>query len=319
MRKEFFVPKVERIRIAEDYGMFSIYPVETEYGEVIGNALRRVLLSSIKGAAVTGIRINGVPHEYMAMSGIREDVLHIMLNLKAVRMIITNAEEAVLWINKSDKGTVTSGDIICPDNVKIIDPTVYLFTIDRKLQDNIVMEISVRKSRGYLPTEQLTHIPQYIGEMRIDAIFSPIKKVNWHIEKAFVKDIPCEKLILEIWTDSSLRPENALSEAAQILTAHFIKLKNSLHKDMTSETESEDPEAAPEAKREKIPGELYYAPLETLGLSLRTMNPLKRAGIVTVGDAIELVRNEENSFENIKSFGPKAQSELSARLSELLN
>lgn len=300
------MPKIEREAVATNYGKFVISPLERGYGITVGNALRRVLLSSLEGAAVTSIRITDVPHEFSEIPGVREDVLQLMLNLKQLRMIMHEGDSSRLRIEVEGEGVVTAADIIAPAEIEIVNPELYLFTVD---DDNASMEIemNVQRGRGYSPSDERGRLP--IGELPTDAIFSPVRKVRYDVGQARVgQDTSFDRLEMEIWTDGTIKPEEALSRSAQLLMAHV--------KDLAGVTEESLTLAAEEEEEPAIDSEVYETPIENLDLSVRVFNSLKRTGITTVGEVLDMLDKGEEAMLAIRNFGEKSLEELTERLHE---
>lgn len=213
------LPKIEGDALARNYGRFIIGPLESGYGITLGNALRRVLLSSLPGAAVTSIRVSDVHHEFAEIPGVREDVTQVLLQLKQIRLKLTGTEQARMRLEVRGEGTVTAADVEAPPEVEIVNPDLYLFTVDSD-KTRLEIEFTVQVGRGYSPTEERGRLP--IGELPIDAIFSPVRRVNYDVERARVGQMTnYDRLIVEIWTDGTIRPEEALSQAAQLLVTHL--------------------------------------------------------------------------------------------------
>ena len=218
----FFRIRFSRDATSRNYGRFVISPLESGYGLTLGTALRRVLLSSLPGAAVTSIRVSDVHHEFSAIPYVREDMTQLMLQVKQLRLNLFDVESARLRLEQRGEGTVTAADIDCPPEVEIINSDLYLFTVDSP-DAHLEIEFEVRAGRGYSPAEDRGRLP--IGELPIDAIFSPIRRVNFDVERARVgQRTNYDKLVIEIWTDGTIRPEDALSEAAKILMKHLTPI-----------------------------------------------------------------------------------------------
>src|SRR5512137_2136484 len=213
-------PKVEREAEARNYGKFVITPLERGYGHTLGNALRRVLLSSLEGNAITSIRIADVLHEFSDIPGVREDVIQVMLQVKQVRIKMDGVDSARMQLEVRGEGTVTAADIVTPAEIEIVNPDTYLFTVDGA-KTKLDIEFMVERGRGYSPSnERAGHMP--IGEIPVDAIYSPVKRVNWEVASARVgQSTNYDKLILEIWTDGTISPERALSTAAKLVIDHL--------------------------------------------------------------------------------------------------
>src|SRR3990172_960631 len=273
------MPKIEREAVARNYGKFVIGPLESGYGITIGNALRRVLLSSLEGAAVGSVRISDVSHEFSDIPGVREDVLQVMLNIKQLRMILHEGDTARLRLEVQGEGVVTAADVIAPAEVEIVNPELYLFTVDDE-KARLEMEMNVQRGRGYSPSDERGRLP--IGELPTDAIFSPVRRVNFEVGHARVgQDTNFDRLIIEIWTDGTIKPEAALSRSAQILIAHL--------RDIAGVTEESLLAAAAREDQPPIASAIYDIPIENLDLSVRVFNSLKRTGITTVGEVLDKI------------------------------
>lgn len=300
------MPKIEREAVATNYGKFVISPLERGYGITVGNALRRVLLSSLEGAAVTSIRITDVPHEFSEIPGVREDVLQLMLNLKELRMIMHEGDSSRLRIEVEGEGVVTAADIIAPAEIEIVNPELYLFTVDDD-KASMEIEMNVQRGRGYSPSDERGRLP--IGELPTDAIFSPVRRVRYDVGQARVgQDTSFDRLEMEIWTDGTIKPEQALSRSAQLLMAHV--------KDLAGVTEESLTLAAEEEEEPKIASEVYETPIENLDLSVRVFNSLKRTGITTVGEVLDMLDKGPEAMLAIRNFGEKSLEELKERLHE---
>src|SRR5512136_2333502 len=231
------MPKIEREAEARNYGKFIISPLEHGYGVTIGNALRRILLSSLDGAAVTSIRISETLHEFSDIPGIREDVLQVMLQVKQLRIILKDVDTTRMHLEVRGEGVVTAADIITSPEVTIINPDLYLFTSD-SAKTRLDIEFTVERGRGYAPSNERGRMP--IGELPVDAIFSPVKRVNWEVQAARVgQSTNYDKLVLEIWTDGTMVPETALSTAAKILIEHLRFVAGISEETLTVDMEKE--------------------------------------------------------------------------------
>jgi DNA-directed RNA polymerase subunit alpha len=301
-------PKIEREAEARNYGKFIISPLERGYGITLGNALRRVLLSSLDGAAVTSIRIADVQHEFSEIPGVREDVIRVMLQIKQLRLHLHDVESTHLHLHVRGSGVVTAADIIAPPEVEIINPELYLFTVD---DNNVNLEIDfmVERGRGYSPADDRTgHLP--IGELPVDAVFSPVRRVNWEVGYARVgQSTNYDRLILEIWTDGIISPEDALSTAAKILIEHLRHLAGISEETLATLTEQVE-------EGRGLTSEMIETPIENLDLSVRVFNSLKRTGITTVGEVLELLEKGEEAVMSIRNFGEKSLDELRLRMHE---
>jgi len=303
------LPKIEGEATSQKYGRFIISPLEQGYGITIGNSLRRVLLSSLPGAAVTSIRVSGVHHEFSAIPFVREDMTQFILQVKQLRLKLFDAESARLRLEVRGEGTITAADIICPPEVEIVNPDLYLFTVDSP-EAQFEVEFTVQSGRGFSPSEDRGRLP--IGELPVDAIFSPIRRVNYDVERARVgQKTNYDKLILEIWTDGTIRPEEAMSQAAEILMKHLIIIAGVSEESLLPQVEEEvavDPNA--------LPPEIYETPIEALDLSVRVFNSLKRTGITNVGEVLEMLERGPDAMLAIRNFGEKSLDELITRLKE---
>ena len=301
-------PKVERVDESRDYGKFTISPLERGWGVTLGNALRRILLSSLDGAAVTAMRIADVQHEFSTVPGVREDVIQIMLQVKLLRMKLHNVDSATLHLEVKGEGTVTAADIIAPPEVEIINPDLYLFSMNDK-DAHVEMDLTVEKGRGYLPAgDRAERLP--IGVLPVDAIYSPIRRVNWSVSSARVgQSTNYDRLNLEIWSDGTLSPEQALIDSSRALMQHLNYISGTSEELLVR--------AVPVVEVEsKISNEAIETPIESLDLSVRVFNSLKRTGVTTIGDVIELIDKGENAMLSIRNFGDKSLTELRAKMIE---
>jgi DNA-directed RNA polymerase subunit alpha len=300
---DLVLPKIECDASSRNYGRFIIGPLESGYGITLGNALRRVLLSSLPGAAVTSIRISGVHHEFSAIPLVKEDTTALILNVKQLRLKLQGDESARLRIEVNGEGEITAGDIECPHQVEIVNPDLHLLTADSS-EAELDMELVVERGKGYSPAEERGKLP--IGEIPVDAVFSPIRKANFMVERARVGQMTnFDRLIMEIWTDGTIEPEEALSSAAQILVEH-LSLLVGVGKMPLKEEE--------EAVEGLIPSRIYETPIEELELSVRAYNCLKRAGITKVGEILEKMAEGEDEILAIRNFGKKSLAELEERM-----
>lgn len=302
-------PKVERIAEARNYGKFVISPLERGFGTTLGNALRRVLLSSLEGVAVTSIRITDVLHEFSDIEGVREDVIQVILQLKQLRLKLYDVDVSHLRLEVSGEGTVTTADIICPSEVEIINPDLYLFTVDNK-QTKLEIDMTVERGRGYSPgTERSEHLP--IGELPVDAIFSPVRKVNWTVGSARVgRSTDFDSLTIEIWTDGSIAPEEAMIRSSKILIDH-LRYISGLSEELLIAPIIEQIEPAT-----TINSEAAEMPIENLDLTVRVFNSLKRSGITTVGNVLEILSKGDEAILSIRNFGDKSLVELREKMIE---
>lgn len=300
------LPKVECETRSRGYARFVIGPMERGHGITIGNALRRVLLSSTAGAAITSIRVSDIYHEFSTIPHVKEDMTQLILNVKQVRLKIHSdgSEPSRLRLEVGGEGVVTAGDLECPSDVEIINPDLYLFTVDSD-EAEVEIELTVQRGKGYSPAEERDKLP--IGEIPVDAIFSPVRKVGYEVQQARVGQMTnFDRLIMEIWTDGTIQPQEALSEAAEVLVKHLL---------LVAGVEEEIPEE--EAEEEGIPAHVYEMLIEDLGLNVRVYNCLKRTGITNVGEVLEKLEKGEEEMMGIRNFGPKSLAELKQKLGEM--
>ena len=302
------MPKIEREAEARNYGKFIIGPLERGYGSTVGNTLRRVLLSSLEGAAVTSVRISDVLHEFSDIPGVREDVIQVMLQVKQLRLKLNGVASTRMHLEVRGEGMVTAADIIAPSEVDVINPDLYLFTVDDP-KTRLDIEMTVERGRGYSPSnERSGHLP--IGELPVDAIFSPVKRVNWEVSNARVgQSTNYDKLTLEIWTDGTVAPEQALSTAAKIMIEHLRFIAGISEETLSIVVEKE-------VSGTRLSTEMAETPVEALDLSVRVFNSLKRTGITTVGDVLDLLEKGEQAVMSIRNFGEKSLDELRDKMRE---
>ena len=301
-------PKIERKAEARNYGKFVISPLERGYGVTLGNALRRVLLSSLEGAAVTSIRIADVQHEFSDIPGVREDVIRVMLQIKQLRMKLRDIETARLHLEVRGGGVVTAADIIAPPEVEIVNPDLYLFTVDDS-NASLEIEMTVEHGRGYSPADDRTNrLP--IGELPVDAIYSPVRRVNWDVGSARVgQSTNYDSLTLDIWTDGTVGPEEALSTSAKLLIDHLRHLAGVSEESLASLAEAQE-------EGGRLTSEIIETPIENLDLSVRVFNSLKRTGITTIGEVLELLEKGDEAVMSIRNFGEKSLDELRQKMRE---
>ncbi|HID88340.1 MAG TPA: DNA-directed RNA polymerase subunit alpha [Anaerolineae bacterium] len=300
------LPKIEIDATSQQYGRYIIGPLESGYGVTLGNALRRVLLSSLPGAAVTSIRIVDVPHEFTTIPHVREDVVRIILQIKKLRLKMEGEGPLRMYLEARGEGVVTAGDIQAPPEIEILNPDLYLFTTDSD-EARVEMEFTVEWGRGYSPAEERGRMG--IGELPVDAIFSPVRRVAFDVEKARVGQMTdYDRLTMEIWTDGRIAPMEALKEAARILVTHFRLIAG---------ITEEEAAVAEEEEEIGIPASIYEKPLEELNLGVRVFNALRRAGISKVGEVLDMLKEGENAVLRIRNFGAKSLQELRDRLEEL--
>jgi DNA-directed RNA polymerase subunit alpha len=302
------MPKIEREAEARNYGKFVISPLERGYGHTLGNALRRVLLSSLDGAAVTSIRIADVLHEFSDIPGVREDVIQVTLQIKQLRLKLDGVDTTRMHLEVRGEGVVTAADIITPAEVEVINPDLYLFTVDNH-KTKLDLEMTVERGRGYSPAnERGGRLP--IGELPVDAIFSPVKRVNWEVTSARVgQSTAYDKLVLEIWTDGTVSPEKSLSTAAKLIIEHLRFIAGVSEETLAISIEKE-------ISGSRLTSEVAETPVEALDLSVRVFNSLKRTGITTVGDVLELLDKGDQAVMSIRNFGEKSLDELRQKMRE---
>jgi len=304
-------PKIEIVEISEDnrYGKFVCEPLERGYGITLGNSLRRILLSSLPGAAVTSVKIDGVLHEFSTIPGVREDVTDIILNLKELFIKLHGDESRVVRVDTEGKGEVKAADIITDPDVEILNPELHIATLAEG--SSLRMEIPVERGRGYVPADKNKKADHVIGVIPVDSIFSPILRVNYNVTDTRVGNVTdYDKLTLEIWTDGSIRPEEAVSKAAGIMVTH-LKLFQNIAGAMPEDEGSDGlfAESAEDAGTKTM-----EMTIEDLELSVRSYNCLKRAGINTVA---ELVQKTEEDMMKVRNLGRKSLDEVKKKLGEL--
>lgn len=301
-------PTLEREAEARNYAKFVISPLERGYGVTLGNSLRRVLLSSLEGAAITSMRISDTLHEFSDIPGVREDVLQVMLQVKQIRVKIFEGDVSHMHLDVSGEGVVTAADIQMTSEIELMNPDLYLFTVDDS-KTKLTIDFSVERGRGYLPAnERTTSLP--IGELPIDAIFSPVRRVNFNVGNARVgQSTNYDSLELEIWTDGTQKPEETLAEAGKILIDQFKLIAGVREEFLIIDEKTEE-------AVKQIRSENADMPIENLDLSVRVYNSLKRTGVTTVGDVIELLDKGEEAVMSIRNFGEKSLDELREKMQE---
>jgi len=304
---EFEKPNIECLEIddANNYAKFVCEPLERGYGVTIGNSLRRILLSSLPGCAITNVKIEGVLHEFSTISNVVEDVPELIVNLKNVRLKFDENEEKTLRINFKGEGEVTAADIETDGTVEILNPDLHIATVSEG--GSLIMEIIADKGRGYNSSEKNKKPNQDISVLPIDSIYTPVKKVNYQVENTRVGQmVDYDKLTIEVWTDGSLKAHEALSLAAKVMVGHlelFIDLSETT-KNTQVMVEKE------ESKKEKV----LEMSIEELELSVRSYNCLKRANISTVED---LISKSETEMMKVRNLGKKSFDEVTAKLHSL--
>lgn len=302
---EFEKPTIANVIDEENnYGKFVVEPLERGYGMTLGNALRRILLSSLPGAAVSSVKIDGVLHEFSTISGVKEDVTEIILNLKKLAVRLEEDEKRA-YINCVGPMEVTAKDIVCDQDIEIFNPDLHIATLAENA--TLVMEINLKRGRGYQTAEMNKTDGTPVGVILVDSIFTPVKKVNFTVENTRVGQITdYDKLILEIWTDGSITPTEGVSIGAKIMKEHldlFIGLSEGAENMSILVTKEEDPKS-----------KALEMSIEELDLSVRSSNCLKRASINTVE---ELTKKSEDDMMKVRNLGRKSLEEVKAKLHEL--
>ncbi|WP_314628089.1 DNA-directed RNA polymerase subunit alpha [uncultured Selenomonas sp.] len=303
-------PKIEIVEISEDnrYGKFVCEPLERGYGTTLGNSLRRILLSSLPGAAITSIRIDGVLHEFSTIPGVRDDVTNIVLNLKSLCFKMYSEEPRVLRLDIKGEKEVSAADIITDPDVEILNPDLHIATLNE--DGELHMEMTVERGKGYVAAEKNKKPDHVIGVIPIDSIFSPVQRVNYTVQDTRVGNVTdYDKLILEVWTDGSIRPEESVSRAAAILISHFKLFQNMAG----IPEEEEEEEVLPPEPEEPDASKVLETTIDDLDLSVRSFNCLKRANINTVAD---LVSKTEEDMMKVRNLGRKSLEEVKKKLEE---
>ncbi|WP_416148207.1 DNA-directed RNA polymerase subunit alpha [Salipaludibacillus sp. HK11] len=300
-------PKIAAVEMSEDatYGKFVVEPLERGYGTTLGNSLRRILLSSLPGSAVTSVQFNGVLHEFSTIEGVVEDVTSIVLNLKKLALKIYSEEEKTLEIDAQGEGVITAADFMHDSDVEVLNPDLHIATLSKGAQ--FQMKVVANRGRGYVPAEGNNSDDLPIGVIPVDSMYTPVTRVNFQVENTRVGQITnFDKLTLDVWTDGSIRPEEAVSLGAKILTEHlniFVGLTDQAqHAEIMVEKE--------EDQKEKV----LEMTIEELDLSVRSYNCLKRAGINTVQ---ELTQKSEEDMMKVRNLGRKSLEEVQEKLEEL--
>ncbi|ACL75165.1 DNA-directed RNA polymerase subunit alpha [Ruminiclostridium cellulolyticum] len=300
-------PRIECVSNSDDntYGKFIVEPLERGYGITLGNSLRRILLSSLPGSAVNSIKIDGVLHEFSTVPGVVEDVTEIILNIKSLSLLVHGEGSKVIYIDANGEGPITAGDIITDQDVEILNPDLHIATLNG--DHRFYMEMVISKGRGYVSADKNKQAGQPIGVIPVDSIYTPVKKVNYTVENTRVGQITdYDKLTLEVWTDGSINPDEAISLGAKILSEHlnlFVDLSDQAkHTEIMVEKE--------ETKKEKV----LEMTIEELDLSVRSYNCLKRAGINTVED---LTNRTEEDMMKVRNLGRKSLEEVLQKLQAL--
>ena len=295
---------VRALEATETYGVFSVEPLRRGLGMTLGNPLRRVLLSSIEGTAVNWVRIEGIDHEYSTLPNVKEDVVDILLNIKAINLKSESARPGKLRLEVEGPGEICAGDIMASSDFTIVNPEQHIATLDGA-NSHLTVEMNVEQGMAYEPGTAVAGLP--IGVLPVDAIYTPVRKVNYTVERMRVgQHTDYERLLIEVWTNGAFSPTDAVRSAAEELMDFFFKIKT------FSETESQEGDRPPWAIM--IPPQTYNMPVESLNLTARTLNCLKRASIHKVGEILEKSRGE---LLRIRNFGEKSLEELNERLGEI--
>lgn len=300
-------PKIETVEISDDatFGKFVVEPLERGYGTTLGNSLRRILLSSLPGAAVTSVQIDGALHEFSTIDGVVEDVTQIILNLKKLALKIYSDEPKTLEIDVQGEGVVTAGDLTYDSDVEVLNPEQPIASLNAK--GSLRMKITAQRGRGYVPADANKHEDQPIGVIPVDSIFTPVSRVTYQVENTRVgQSANYDKLTLDVWTDGSIRPEEAISLGAKILSEHlniFVGLTDEAQNVEIMVEKEED-------QKEKV----MEMTIEELDLSVRSYNCLKRAGINTVQ---ELSNKSEEDMMKVRNLGRKSLEEVKVKLADL--
>ena len=302
---EFEKPNITKIDENKDYGKFLVDPLERGYGTTLGNSLRRVLLASLPGAAVTSINIEGVLHEFDTIPGVREDVMQIILNIKGIAVKSYVQDEKMIELDVEGPAEITAGDILTDSDIEIVNPDHYLFTIGEGARFKAVM--TVNSGRGYVPADQNKRDDAPVGTLAVDSIYTPVTKVNYQVEPARVgSNDGFDKLILQIMTNGTIIPEDALGLSARILTEHL-----DLFTDLTEVAKATDVMKEVDKSSDD---HVLERTIEELDLSVRSYNCLKRAGINTVYD---LTEKTEPEMMKVRNLGRKSLEEVKVKLTDL--
>jgi len=312
IQEEIGLPKITEQKMGDFHSTFTISPLPQGYGTTLGNGLRRVMLSSLPGAAVTGIKVKGVTHEYATLKGVKDSVLDIMLNLKQLAVSMDGAATQMVTLKSKQAGIVTAGDIDLPGGMTIHNPELYLTTLDKG--GSIEMEIRIEKGVGYRASVIGEHHDDDAEVIEIDAVFSPLNRIHYGVESTRVgQKTDLDKLLLEVKTNGSLTPDDALRFSGKVLESYF-NIFNRNEAPVEPEFMSDFEKIAAKAKAEEEsarPQQQSYTPIEILGLSPRTLNALINGGI---GSIEELTRCNESKLSNLRGFGKKALTEVADAL-----
>ena len=298
------IPRIKCVESRDNFGSFLAEPLEKGFGVTLGNALRRVLFGYLPGAAVTRVKIEGIQHEFSTIPYVKEDTTEFLLNVKTLRLKSLSGRPGKLTLEVAGEGRVSAADIRPSSDFEITNPELYLATLDSS-EATLSVEFDVEVGRGYRPAESSDNLP--IGTIPVDAIFAPIRKVNFTVEPIHIgRETSRERLSLEVWTDGTISPVDAISQSANILTEQLAPFVDYARVSQIKEEE--------EFIGLPIPEEQYNMPVEQLDLTVRTMNCLRRAGITTVG---EIISKGEKELLKLRNFGQKSKQEIEERLNAL--
>jgi len=298
------IPKIESVEQNENYGRFVAEPLDRGFGTTIGNSLRRVLLRYLPGAAVTSVRIEGTQHEFTTIPNVKEDVLDFLLNIKSLKIRALSGQAGKLYLEKEGRGEIHASDINPSTDFEIVNPELYLATIDSP-KGRLAVEMDVELGTGYQPAGSSANLP--VGTIPVDAIFTPVRKVNFSTEPVHLgRETSLERLTLEVWTDGTIAPSRAISYGATILVDQF--------RPFVDYGRSAQFDEERQAIRAAIPDTVFSMPVEKLDISVRALNCLRRSGINTVG---ELVSLGEKDIAALRNFGQKSRQEVEEKLQTL--
>lgn len=298
-------PSVREVESSADYGKFQIEPLEPGFGTTLGNSLRRILLRSLPGAAVTSVSIEGVSHEFSAIPHVKEDVTELILNIKGLNLISHSVEPVRISLDVRGPKVVTAADIDCPSDVEIRNPDLHICTLDGP-KAQLRVDLMVEQGKGFVTADKNKHEGQPIGVIPIDAVFAPVRKANFFVEKTRVgQDTEWDKLIVEVWTDGTVAPVDAVSQAAALFTQHldlFVRFGDNLAAPQQQKTRGND-----------LPSRLADVPIEELELSMRALNCLRANDVTKVG---QLVAMRQEELLTLRNFGQKSLDEIKEKLIE---
>jgi DNA-directed RNA polymerase subunit alpha len=298
------VPRIETVESRDNFSRFSVEPLEKGVGITLGNSLRRMLLGYLPGAAVTSVKIEGIQHEFSTIPNIKEDTIEFLLNVKTIRLRANSGRPGKLLLEVAREGEVHASDIKPSDDFEIVNPEQYLATLDSP-DARLNVELNVELGEGYRQADTNANLP--IGVIPVDAIFTPIRKVNFNIEPMHIgRETSRERMLLEVWTDGTISPIDAVSRSSDLLVQQLTPFVSLAQASATQEEKK--------AVTAAIPDEKYNMPVEELDLSVRTMNSLRRGGITTVG---ELVSKGEKELLSLRNFGQKSRQEVEEKLKSM--